>query len=244
MPVQAAASRSGLSIAKHIPRWFHSYVARVLGLNVRLVGDAPSGSGVLFVANHVSWLDIITLSSVMPVSFIAKSEVSGWPLFGTLARLQGTIFVDRQRRHATATVAEMIGGRLAAGDTMVLFAEGTTSDGNRVLPFRSSLVGAVRTMAEEGRPAVPVQPLAIAYTHKNGLPITRREMPDIAWYADMELLPHLKALVGGGPIDAVVCLGTPMDLEHAADRKRVSAAAELWVRQVRRNGHAEAGAHP
>lgn len=234
VPLQALAKRTGLISTSRLPNVFHRYTARVLGLKIQLDGHAQRQGGVLYVANHVSWLDIVVISAVLPVSFIAKSDIAGWPVFGMLARLQNSIFVDRQRRQATGTVAEMVAMRLSAGDAVVLFAEGTTSDGTRVLPFRSALLGAARTDSEEGRPPVRILPLAITYTHKNGLPLTRRDMPEIAWYADMDLLPHLTALVSSGKIDAVVSIGEPMFLEHANDRKKIAAQAETWTRCARR----------
>ncbi|MFG3757146.1 lysophospholipid acyltransferase family protein, partial [Klebsiella pneumoniae] len=97
----------------------------------------------LILSNHVSWLDIIVVTAVTPVVFVAKHEVASWPLFGWLAKLQRTIFIERERRQKTGAVAREMGDRLTGGDTVVLFAEGTSSDGNRILPFRSALIGSV-----------------------------------------------------------------------------------------------------
>ena len=130
-----------------------------------------------------------------------------------------------------ATVAR----RLAAGDVIVLFAEGTTSDGNRVLPFRSSLVGAARAaLADSGRSsAIHLQPLAIAYTRRNGLPVTRRERPEIAWYGDMDLVPHLAGVArAAAPFDVRVTWGEPIPFDAASDRKRATAQAEAAVRRA------------
>ena len=117
------------------------------------------------ISNHTSWLDITVISTLAPVSFIAKREVASWPLFGTFARLQRSIFIDRTRRKGAAEANREIAERLAGGDAIILFAEGTTSDGNRVLPFRSSLVGAARdAVAEAGHTGhVLVQTLTVAY---------------------------------------------------------------------------------
>ena len=98
---------------------------------------------VLYVSNHVSWADILVIGSVAPVAFVAKREVASWPLVGITAKIQRTVFVDRTRRHQAAEAVADIVKRLKDGVSVVLFAEGTSSDGNRVLPFRSALLGAV-----------------------------------------------------------------------------------------------------
>ena len=115
----------------------------------------------LIVANHTGWLDIVIFSAVMPLSFVAKSEVDGWPFFGTLARLQRTVFVERARRSQTGEARDAIRERLLAGDTLVLFPEGTSSDGNEVLPFKSALLGAAEAVLADGS-HVTVQPVSTA----------------------------------------------------------------------------------
>ena len=116
---------------------------------------------VLYVANHCSWIDIPVLSSITPLVFTAKSEIGRWPVVGLLARLQRTVFVDRSRRHATGDVNKEIASRMTDGDPVVLFGEGTSSDGNTVLPFRTALFGAVRdALGDGGR--VYMQPVSVA----------------------------------------------------------------------------------
>jgi 1-acyl-sn-glycerol-3-phosphate acyltransferase len=182
----------------------------------------------------VSWLDIPVVGSLHPLSFIAKSEIDGWPVVGTFARLQRTVFIDRARRKATAEVSDAVAHRLKKGEAIVLFAEGTTGDGNRLLPFRSSLVGAAQAaLADPSVERIHLQPLSITYTHRNGLPVTRRERPAIAWYGDMELAPHLGLFVREGPLDAVVTWGEPIPFE--GDRKRATAQAEAAVRAAFRS---------
>ena len=189
--------------------------------------DAPT----IVVSNHVSWLDIPVIGSLHPLSFIAKSEVEGWPVIGLFARLQRSVFIDRQRRKATVEVNDALAHRLVKGEALVLFAEGTTSDGNRLLPFRSSLVGAAQTaLMHDSVERVFLQPLAIAYTSRNGLPVTRRERPFIAWYGDMDLGPHLKLFIRGIPLDVVVTWGEPIPFNGS--RKQATAFAEAEVRRA------------
>jgi 1-acyl-sn-glycerol-3-phosphate acyltransferase len=182
MPFQLLLVRTRSRYARTFPHWYHKQVCRLLGVRIKLDGVLAPGRPVLLIANHVSWLDIPVLSAVAPLSFIAKQEVAAWPFVGWLAKLQRSVFIDRGRRAAVAEQASEIAQRLEQGETIVLFAEGTTGDGFRVLPFKSSLLGAaLPTRLRPHRPDIAVQTLAIAYPRLCGLPIGRENMPLIAW---------------------------------------------------------------
>lgn len=234
MPVQIVANRFGWGLNRWLPVVWHRLAVRVLGLRIRVIGAPSPDRPLLMTANHVSWIDIIALSSLAPVSFIAKSEVATWPIFGTLARLQRTVFVDRARRSDTGRVAGEIAARMSAGDAMILFAEGTSSNGNQVLPFRSALVGAAARVAggDQGGAPVFVQPVAIAYTGLQGLPMGRRLRPLAAWYGDMDLVPHLWVILKEGALDLTIRFADPIRLGPGSDRKAVTAAAEQTVRRL------------
>jgi 1-acyl-sn-glycerol-3-phosphate acyltransferase len=233
MLLQWVFLKLGSRFARTLPVAFHKFVCSLLGVRVRQEGMLSDSRPLLIAANHVSWLDISVFGSVAPLSFIAKSEVAGWPVFGWLAKLQRTVFVDRNRRAHTGHVNNAIGRRLEDGDVMVLFAEGTSSDGNRVLPFRSALLGAAQELAKEGdddAPAIFVQPVALVYTHLNGLPMGHQHRPIVAWHGDIELAPHLWRLLKSGAIDVTVAFGEPIPLTRAAERKAVAGRAERAVR--------------
>lgn len=232
IPVQLLANRFGWRIGRWLPVVWHRLARRVLGLRIHVLGRPAPQRPLLMTANHVSWIDIVALGSLAPASFIAKSEVAGWPIFGTLARLQRTVFVDRARRGDTGRVAAEIADRMSAGDAMILFAEGTSSSGNQVLPFRSALVGAAARVAADGGAEVHVQPVAIAYTRLQGLPMGRRLRPLAAWYGDMDLAPHLWAILKEGALDMTIVFAEPMLLAPGSDRKAVTAAAEQTVRRL------------
>ncbi len=237
-PVQVLAARRGWKAAGLVPVLFHRLFLRLFGIRVAVFGHPPQpGTPTLVVANHVSWLDIPVMGSLVPLSFVAKREIASWPLVGHLARLQRCVFLDRTRKAATADANAAIATRLAGGEAILLFPEGTTGDGCRTLPFRSSLVGAARAaLAAPGAPAeIRLQPLAIAYTGRNGLPVTRRERPEIAWYGDMELAPHVAGFVRGGPLDVSLVWGEPIPFGAASDRKRATAAAERAIRTAIRH---------
>jgi 1-acyl-sn-glycerol-3-phosphate acyltransferase len=230
-PLVFLAGRRGWPLAGTVPVLFHRAVLRLFGVRVTVRGSAPEATPTLVLSNHVSWLDIPVIGSLRPISFVAKSEIASWPVFGLCASLQRSVFIDRARRAATAEANAAVAHRLAKGEAIVLFAEGTTGDGNRLLPFRSSLVGAARAaLADPGVERIDLQPLALAYTRRNGMPVTRRERPAIAWYGDMELLPHLLALLRGGPIDVAATWGEPIPFDASTDRKRATALAEAAVR--------------
>jgi lyso-ornithine lipid O-acyltransferase len=176
------------------------------------------------------------LSAVAPVSFVAKKEVGTWPFVAWLAKLQRTVFVDRERRSATASTASEIATRLQAGDAIVLFAEGTSSDGNRVLPFMSSLFGAVmqpKNMQETQMPvSVAVQTVAIVYTHHHGVPLSREQRPHVGWYGDMEMTSHAWHVLGSGPLDVTIRIGAPVPLDGFSGRKQLAEASERTVREA------------
>jgi 1-acyl-sn-glycerol-3-phosphate acyltransferase len=225
LPFQWLAIALDLKVKRWIPVIYHRAVLALIGIKVRCIGDVAKARPLLIVANHVSWLDIVVLGAQFPLCFVAKSEVGTWPGIGKLARLQRTIFVDRQARSATGRAANEIAGRLGDGDPIVLFAEGTSSDGNRVLAFRSALLGA----ASRGTSETTIQPLAIAYVGQGGVSLGRTRRPMVAWYGDMDLAPHLMEILRRGRFDVELRFGEVLE---STDRKTATAAAERQVRAM------------
>jgi len=227
IPWQASALRFGLKRRKTFPQRYHRFLCRLFGIKVRIIGTPIQGEGVLLVANHTSWLDILIFSAAARVSFVAKAEVATWPFFSTLARLQETVFVERTRRSQTAQARDRIRERLLA--------EGTSNDGNKVLPFKSALMGAVEsTVGVDGSGRarhVQVQPVSTAYVGLHGMPMGREVRPLFAWYGDMELVPHLWESLMTGPIDVVMEFHAPMSVDALGGRKELAAAAEAVVRR-------------
>jgi 1-acyl-sn-glycerol-3-phosphate acyltransferase len=235
IPWQSSALRFGLRRRKTFPNRYHRFLCRLFGIRLRVIGTPVQDRGVLMVANHTSWLDILVFSAAARLSFVAKAEVATWPFFSTLARLQETVFVERTRRSQTAMARDQIRERLLAGDALVLFPEGTSSDGNRVLPFKSALMGSVEaTIGEDpqGRAQhVLVQPVSTAYVGLHGMPMGRENRPLFAWYGDMELVPHLWECLKTGPIDVVVEFHKPISIDVIGNRKQLAAIAETVVRR-------------
>jgi 1-acyl-sn-glycerol-3-phosphate acyltransferase len=226
MPVQAIGIVLRQPWVTRFPRFYHRCCCHILGLRVRRLGRPTAVRPVLFAANHVSYLDITIFGSLIAGSFIAKREVAGWPLFGWLAKLQRSVFIDRQVR-STVEQRDSIAGRLAAKEALILFPEGTSGDGNRVLPFKSALFS-VAEHAATG--PVTVQPVSIAYTRVNGMPIGRRYRPLFAWYGEMAMAPHLWRVLGLGTIEVVVEFHPPTTLAACGSRKMLARYCEERVK--------------
>jgi 1-acyl-sn-glycerol-3-phosphate acyltransferase len=231
IPAQWISLKLGLPTQRHIPRWYHQICLWLMDVKVHVQGEPSSCRPLILIANHSSWLDHFVLSSVMPLVFIAKKEIASWPLFGLLAKLQRSVFVDRAKRQATRMVNQEIASRLKTGDPVVLYGEGTTGDGNRILPFRSALLGAVSHTVSEGEHAY-LQPVSIAYTRLHGMPMGRQHRPVAAWYADTNLIGHVARVLRIGGIDAVVTYGTALEVKPNLDRKEVALILEQSVRRM------------
>ncbi len=229
LPVQLVALWLKLPLRSSLPVVWHKIMCRIMRIKVVVRGQASIARPLLIVSNHVSWSDISVLSSVIPLSFVAKSEVQDWPVFGTLAKLQRTVFINRDIRHQTGLQAKAIAARLGhEKDVMVLFAEGTTGDGTRLLPFKSALTGAAAlAIGDDG--VAHVQPVAIAYTRYGGLPVGFKRRLQAAWIGDLDLLPHLKHILTGQPIDVEVSFGTPIIIQPPVNRKAVTEACETSI---------------
>ncbi|MTI17903.1 1-acyl-sn-glycerol-3-phosphate acyltransferase [Rhodobacteraceae bacterium RKSG542] len=233
IPIQWLALKFNWSIKRKLPLYWHQVTRRLMGIRVTQVGAMAAHRPLLITSNHISWLDIVVLGSVRPLSFIAKSEVAGWPIFGLFAKLQRSVFVNRSRRTDTRRVTREVAERMTDGDAMVLFAEGTSSNGNEVKPFRSAIIGAVHhAMDADGNSDTYVQPLSIAYTRLHGMPMGRQWRPHVAWYGDMDLPPHLWAILKEGGVDVTLTWGDARPIEANASRKALSTALEQDVRAM------------
>ena len=210
--------RRGASVGLH--RW----LCLVLGVRLRRFG-APGPGRRLIVANHVSWLDVLALGAMEPMAFLAKREVGADARTRWLVDLQGAVYVDRARRRGIPAVNAAIAARLAAGGPVTLFAEGTTSDGTRMLRFKSSHFEAARTAG------ALVQPVFLDYRRIAGMPATRAERAQAAWYGDMAFWPSLLWLLASGGVACDVHYGEPLPPD--ADRKALARAAQAQVRAMR-----------
>jgi 1-acyl-sn-glycerol-3-phosphate acyltransferase len=234
IPIQWLSIRLNLKLQRTYPHAYHGLLCRMFGLRVNLIGRPIEDRGVLMVANHTSYFDILVMSATAKVSFIAKKEVNSWPFFGLMARLQRSIYVDRKRRGDVGHARDLLRERLSNGEALVLFPEGTSTDGNRVLPFKSALMGAVETKLgtdADGNPLyAPVQPVSISYVAVHGIPLGRENRPLFAWYGDMDLLAHLWEAIKAGPLDVVVEFHPPLQVGPGRGRKQIAVEAHAVVR--------------
>jgi 1-acyl-sn-glycerol-3-phosphate acyltransferase len=219
MPVQLLAVSLHWPLRKSLPLWYHRRTCRILGIRIEKRGRPSHRHPTLFVANHVSYLDIEVLGALLRASFVAKAEVATWPFFAWLAKLQETVFVER-RVHRAGQHRDEMARRLEAGDDLILFPEGTSGDGNGILAFKSALFS-VAERRPHGKP-LTVQPVSISYTRLDGLPLGRYLRPFFAWYGDMELGPHLWHAIGLGQVTVVVEFHEPVTIEQFGSRKALS----------------------
>lgn len=194
----------------------------LIGLRMRVAGRPMPGQGAM-VANHGSWLDILVLNAAIPVHFVSKHEVAGWPGIGLLARATGTVFIQRDRRHAQAQT-RLFEARLRAGQRLLFFPEGTSSDGQRVLPFKSTLFAAF--FAPELRERLQIQPVSLRYHAPRA-----RDPRFYGWWGDMALGGHLARVLAERPQGQVeLVFHTPVRVADMPGRKEIARHCEAAVR--------------
>jgi 1-acyl-sn-glycerol-3-phosphate acyltransferase len=220
-----AARVAGRAVSRMGPAVVRLWAAQALpALGLRYVrrGEPMAGGGA-FVANHSSWVDIVALQRAAAPFLVSKAEVRGWPVVGHVGRAIGTMFIDRRPGEAKRQEAELL-ARLARGDRMAIFPEGTSTDGRRVLPFKSALFGVFFSPALQGR--VAVQPVTIAYRPRAGLPASF-----YGWWGEMDFASHLRDVMArstGGVVE--LTFHPPLAVDGFADRKALAQAADAAVR--------------
>lgn len=178
---------------RRMRRW-SGQMLRILRVRLEVAGVRPRrGEAAMLLANHVSWLDIFAILAVLPVRFVAKAEVRGWPLVGTLAARVGTLFLDRRRRQHTGAIGREIARALGRGEIVAVFPEGTTTDGSELLPFHASLLEGARIAGAALRPA------AIRFTRRDGT-LCR----EVAYDGDKSVLDTLWSIAAQPAIHAQV----------------------------------------
>jgi lyso-ornithine lipid O-acyltransferase len=219
-PLQWLALRRHWPLALKIPALFHRCAMAMLRIKIETHDRAADHAPKLIVSNHVSWTDICALSTFMPVCFLSKKEVASWPIVSTFARLQRTVFVDREQPKSIVGANAEVVQRMRDGLCVILFPEGTTYDGSALGHFHSSHFAAARDFlrgatADE---TFHVQPVAIRYSDK-----------EIAWYGDAALLPHLMALLKRPPARCDIYFCAPIPMRKDADRKAIASACNKAI---------------
>jgi len=213
--------------ARHlVSRALGVFYCRAGGITIAVHGTPDRRRPVLYVSNHLSYLDIVILGTVLSANFVSKAEVVDWPVIGWMSRLNDTIMIDRTVRGMRAQCA-MLRTHLEAGHSLILFPEGTSGAGNHLLPFRSSLFD-VAAASHEGE-AVWVQPVSLAYTRLNGCPVTRWQRPYFAWYGDMPLASHIWRCLGLGRTGVDLVFHESVRLADFPTRKALTQYCERQV---------------
>lgn len=213
-----------------LPWIWHKGVCRVLGLNVIVEGSPCTDRQVIFVCNHMSYLDIPVIGSVLQASFVAKSEVAKWPVFGFLSKLQQTAFISRSKTtlgHDKNNLESM----LQDGRSMIIFPEGTSTDGRNVMPFKSSLFS-IATSEEALAQDIWLQPMTLSLITVDRLPPETQRLRDLyAWHGDMDLAPHLSAFTKIRGATVKITFHPPIQARSLPDRKKLALACHEQVSQ-------------
>ncbi len=222
MPIQFLLILVKSNLRFFLPLIFHKFLLKILGIRLSIKGRPSERKPLILIGNHCSYLDIIILGSVLPVCFVAKSEIKSWFLFGTLASLQNSIFIDRRNFKALDSLKK-ISKNLSSNFAIIIFPEGTTNNGKRVLKFRASLFKIF-----EDDPTLGLQNFSLCYTHINSMPLDNRMRPNIAWYGEMSLITHLKRLLNYSSIGAKLQFH-PSIVPHGVTRKIISEESREQV---------------
>jgi lyso-ornithine lipid O-acyltransferase len=226
IPVALIARRTDPQHPFRIPIFYHRLLLKLIGISVRVSGKPSTAAPVLFVSNHVSYLDVPILGSLLPAGFVAKAEVADWPLFGVLSQIQNSVFIER-RRARTADQRSQLQDYLAKRQNLILFPEGTSSDGLTALPFKSSLFSIVEDSA--CGQTITVQPISVTCTELDGFPMLREERALYAWYGDMIMLPHLWKVFQRGAFTVEVVFHAPLAATDTPSRKDLAIACQKIV---------------
>ena len=204
-------------------RIYFRMIGRVLGLRVITRGQPSAKRPMLYVCNHISYLDIVAVGAVVKGEFVARGDMADWPFFGWMAKAGRTVFIDR-RRSAAGDAKDAVQRRLQEGHALIMFPESTSGNGNHILPFKSALF-AVAEREVSGAP-VYVQPMSIAYTRVSNLPMGVGWRSFLAWYGDMTLGPHLWQFLKLGTVTVEIVFHEPVTARQMGGRKALSAHCE------------------
>ncbi len=231
-PFQIIAIRLNLRVAAFGQIALCRALLFLLRVEIDRTGEPSRERPRLIIANHVSWIDILVFGAVEPVCFLAKREVSTWPIIASFAKAQRTVFVDRKRRRSIPGANRAMAERMSEKRSVILFPEATTCDGVLLGKFHSSHIAAARDLlaSDPGTDSVFIQPTAIFYSSSHAV-----------WTGDATLLPHLWEILRGAPLRVNVVFGEPLAYERGSDRKSLCLAAKTAIGDLLQVHRTEAG---
>ena len=215
IPVQFIFIKLKTKLRFILPKLFHKGLIKILGVKLEVKGEVSKHCPLLLAANHSSYLDIIILSTIFPVCFIAKEEISEWPFFGFLAKMQNTIFINRSNFKSLESVRKL-NNQIDNQFATVLFPEATTGTGKNILNFKSSLFKIF-----EDTDTIGLQNISLCYTHMNSMPIDNRIRAFLSWYGDMSMLGHLRSFLSISSVKVKVIIN-PLFNTTDLNRKEIS----------------------
>lgn len=209
-----------------IVRLWYMYCVWLSGVKVTVANKRSlSRKQKIILSNHTSYMDILVLGAAFDCFFVAKIDIAGWPIFGFLAKIGGTLFISRQRQFIKNQLT-LLETHIKAKQSLLIFPEGTTNNGMTVQPFKSSLLNAAFTT--ERRPII--QPISLVYTRMNGQFLhTQEDYDNIAWYGDMFLAPHLWHLFRQKNVEAKIIIHPGIRITDDMDAKKITALAYSQV---------------
>ncbi len=229
IPLQIIFNIIGFKLRRIYPLLFYRIIKFITGIQINFDKNSYNKriKGTLFVANHVSWFDIICLGTILNARFIAKKEVSEMGIFGFLAKLSNTFFIDNSDKNKIIEYNKLIKSKLEKGENFIIFPEGTTSDGNGVNQFKSSML----ECAFNNKNETFVQPISICYSKKNNIPMGLFLRRNIAWVGDTPMVEAMANLLSSGPITVDLVFHHVLDIKKFSNRKDLTLFCEEQILQ-------------
>ena len=227
IPLQIIFNILGFRFKKLYPLLFYRMIKFITGLNINFDKTKFSNnkSGILYVANHVSWFDIICLGALLNARFIAKKEVSKMGIFGFLAKLSNTFFIDNSDKSKILEYNSIIKKKLNKGENFIIFPEGTTSDGNGIRDFKSSMLECVFNNQRE----TCVQPISICYSMQNNIPMGIYLRRNIAWVGDTSMVSAMANFLCSGRITVDIIFHNLVSTNEFKNRKELASYCEKKI---------------
>ncbi len=228
IPIQLLLNFFKLKLKNTYPLFFYKVIKNIAGININTEGferREPEVTGTLYIANHVSWFDILCLGSILNARFIAKKEVASMGIFGFLAKLSNTFFIDNFNKNKIYQYNNFIREKLINGESLILFPEGTTSDGNSIGKFKSSLFECLNSSES----SINVQPISICYVRKNNLPMGIYSRRFIAWVGEISMVSSMKEFLSSGSITVNLIFHPKVLINQFNSRKELSSFCEEQI---------------
>ena len=227
IPIQIVCNIIGFKLKRIYPLYFYQMIKIVTGININFNTTRlnKKNMGVLYIANHVSWFDIICLGTLLNARFIAKKEVSQMGIFGFLAMLSNTFFIDNENKNKIVEYNHLIQKKLKAGENFIIFPEGTTSDGNGIKNFKSSML----ECAFDNNNQIKIQPISICYSKLNNIPMGIYLRRNIAWVGDTSMVAAMANFLRSGRITVDIIFHDLMSVNNFKNRKELAAHCEKQI---------------